>query len=53
MSKYKAYFTGTCCCGKRKYVVLDQSRNKIVNTGRLTKKEAQDTISLIEELEGK
>ena len=53
MTKYKAHFTGTCCCGKRQYVVLDQSTNKIVSPGHLTKKEAQHTISLIEELEGK
>lgn len=53
MSNYKTVHTGYCCCGKRKYSVVDKSTGKTVSHGQLTKREATDLISFIEVLEGK
>ncbi len=51
MSKYKILFTGQCCCGKRRYSVIDKTNNKFVTVNGLTRKEAKDTIAQIEALE--
>lgn len=50
-SNYKIVFAGTCCCGKRRYRILDVIKKKIISASDLTKREAKETIAVIEKLE--